>query len=53
MLLLRFSSDLSQNFMRASLTMAEYRLLFFLAICLGLKILWHFETLTWESMGKS
>ena len=30
------------------LTLAEYRLLIFLAIS---QVLWHFEILTWESMG--
>ena len=32
--------------------MVEYRLSLFLAIGQVLKILWHFEILTWESMGK-
>ena len=38
--------------MRILATMVEYRLLLFLAIGKFLKILWHFEILTWESMKK-
>ncbi len=33
-------------------TMVGYRLRLFLAISQVLKMLWHFEILTWESMGK-
>ena len=33
--------------------MAEYRLLLFFVVGQVLRILWHFETLTLESMGKS
>ena len=40
------------NFMGTLATMVEYRLLLFLAIGQVLKILWHFEIFTWESMGK-
>ncbi len=40
------------NFMRTLATMAEYRLSLFLAIGQVLKILWHFEISTCESMGK-
>ncbi len=43
---------MSANFMRTFATMVEYRLSLFLAIGQVLKILWHFEILTWESMGK-
>ncbi len=39
--------------MRALVAMVEYRQLYFLAIGLVLKTLWHFAILTWESMGKS
>ena len=38
--------------MKTLATMVEYRLSLFLAIDQVLKILWHFEILTWESMGK-
>ncbi len=31
----------------------EYEVINILAIRRKLKILWHFEILTWESMGKS
>ncbi len=40
------------NFMRTLATMVKYRLLLFLAIDQGLKILWHFEILRLKSMGK-
>ncbi len=30
----------------------EYKVMDILAICQKFKILWHFEILTWESMGK-
>ncbi len=33
--------------------MVEYSLLLFLAIGQVLEILWHFEMLTWEPIGKS
>ncbi len=49
----RFSSYsfplMSANFMRTLPTMVEYRLSLFLAIG---QVLWHFEILTCESMGK-
>ena len=38
--------------MRTLASLGEYRLLLFLAIGQVLKIIWHFEILTWESMGK-
>ncbi len=41
------------NFLRTLDTMVKYRLLLFLASSQVLKKLWHFEILTWESMGKS
>ncbi len=40
------------NFMRTLASMVEYRLLLVLTIDQFLKILWHFEILTWKSMGK-
>ena len=40
------------NFLRTLATMAEYRLLLCLAIVQVLKNVWHFEILTWESIGK-
>ncbi len=40
------------NFMRTLTTMVEYRLLFFEAIGQVSKMLWLFQILTWESMGK-
>ena len=40
------------NFMRTLLTMGECSLLLFLAISQVLQNLWHFESLTLESMGK-
>ncbi len=30
----------------------EYKVMDILAICQKLKIVWHFEIVTWESMGK-
>ncbi len=39
------------NFMRTLATMVEYRVSLFFAISQVLKILWHFEILTCESMG--
>ncbi len=41
------------NFMRTLATKGEYRLVHFLAIGQIKKKMWHFEILTWESMGKS
>ncbi len=38
--------------MRTLVTMVRHRLLLFLATCQVLKFLWHFENITWESMGK-
>ena len=38
--------------MRTLATMLEYTLLLFLAIGQVLKYFWHFEILTWESMGQ-
>ncbi len=38
--------------MRTLATIVEYRLSLLLAIAQVLKNLWHFEILTWESMGK-
>ncbi len=53
LLLLQFSSEVSENFIRTLLaTMVEYRLSLFLAIGHVLKILWHFQISTYESTGK-
>ncbi len=41
------------NFMWTLATMVEYSNYFSLAVSQVLKILWHFEILTWVSMGKS
>ena len=40
------------NFMINTAVIGEYKVMDILAICQKLKILWHFEILTWESMGK-
>ena len=40
------------NFLRTLATMVQYKLSLFLAISQVLKILWHIEILTWESMEK-
>ncbi len=51
LLLLQFIFILCQpNFMRTLATMVKYRPLLFLAICQKIKILWHFEVLTCQSM---
>ncbi len=34
-------------------TIGEYQLLLFSAVGKSFKKMWHFEILTWESMGKS
>ncbi len=44
---IQFQSNLVTNI----LVMGEYRLLHFLSICQLLNILWHFEVVTWQSMG--
>ena len=41
------------NFVINKAIIWEYKFVNFLAICLKLTILWHFEILTWESMGTS
>ncbi len=56
-ILKRFSSysfhlNCQPNFMRTLATMVKYRLSLFLAIGQVLKILWHFQILTWELVGK-
>ena len=52
LLLPQFSSDVSQTLWGHWATMVEYRLWLFLVIGQLLKILWHFEILSWGSMGK-
>ena len=41
------------NFMINKAAIRAYKVRNVLAMCQKLKILWHFEILTWESMGKS
>ena len=49
----RYSSySFQSNFMTTLASMVEYRLLHFLAIGRVLQLLWHFEILTLQSMGK-
>ncbi len=51
--ILQFSFDLSQSYKDVVYPMVECMCSLFLAIGHVLKILWPFEILTWESMGKS
>ncbi len=41
------------NFMINKAVIREFKVSNFLAICQKIKNLWHFEILTWESIGKS
>ena len=50
LLLLQFVSNLS--FIMHKAVIRVYKVMNILAICQKLKILWHFEVLTWESMGE-
>ncbi len=40
------------KFMMNKAVIREYKVIHLLVICQKLKMLWHFEILTWESMGK-